>query len=76
MEVIEYQTSAERKPYVEWIRDLKDRQGVAVIRNRIKRLRMGQFGDHRSVGGGVWELRIFFLVRVIVFTTFWMVNAW
>src|ERR1019366_8273050 len=60
MEVIEYQTSAERKPYVEWIRDLKDRQGVAVIRNRIKRLRMGQFGDRRSVGGGVWELRIFF----------------
>jgi len=60
MEVIEYQDSTERKPYVKWIRELKDRQGVAVIRNHIKRLRMGHFGDHRSVGDGVWELRIFF----------------
>ena len=60
MEVFEYQTSSGRRPYLEWIRQLKDRQGVFVIRNRIKRLRLGQFGDHRSVGNGVSELRIFF----------------
>ena len=60
MEVLEYQTATGRKPYVEWIRRLKDRQGVGIIRNRIKRLRLGQFGDHRSVGYGVLELRIFF----------------
>ncbi len=60
MEILEYQTENGRRPYVEWIRGLKDRHGAAVIRNRLKRIRLGQFGDHRSVGAGVWELRIFF----------------
>jgi putative addiction module killer protein len=59
MEIFEYQTSSGRRPYLEWIRQLKDRQGAAVIRNRINRLRLGQFGDHRSIGDGVWELRLF-----------------
>ena len=60
MDVLEYQTSGGRRPYVEWIRRLKDRQGVAIIRNRIKRIRLGHFGSHRSLGGSVWELKIFF----------------
>ena len=38
----------------------KDKLGAAIIRNRVRRLRQGHFGDHRNVGDGVWELRIFF----------------
>jgi putative addiction module killer protein len=60
MEVYEYQTASGRRPYLEWIRQLKDRQSAFVVRNRIKRLRLGQLGDHRHVGSGVFELRIFF----------------
>ena len=60
MNVLEYQTANGQRPYQEWIRNLKDRQGVRIIHVRMARLRLGMFGDHRYVADGVWELRIFF----------------
>lgn len=58
--ILEYQTPTGRRPYVEWMRKLKDRQGAAIIRTRLNRVRLGQFGSHRSVGEKVWELKISF----------------
>ena len=58
--ILEYQTPSEKRPYVEWIRELKDRQAAAIIRTRINRVRLGQFGSHRNVGDKVWELKISF----------------
>jgi putative addiction module killer protein len=37
---------------------LRDVQGRARIRVRLDRVRLGNLGDHRSVGAGVQELRI------------------
>ena len=37
---------------------LRDVAGRAIIRARINRVRLGNFGDCKSVGGGVLELRI------------------
>jgi putative addiction module killer protein len=34
--------------------------GRALIRKRINRIRLGNLGNNRSVGGGVWELKIDF----------------
>lgn len=45
-------------PFEDWIRSLKDKSFLARILNRIDRLRLGNFGDCKSVGGGVFELRI------------------
>ena len=42
----------------EWLSKLKDRQAVARIAARIDRLAGGNPGDVRSVGGGVYEMRI------------------
>ena len=42
----------------EWLNSLKDRQGLARIAARLLRLENGNFGDCKSVGDGVWELRI------------------
>ena len=43
----------------DWLRRLKDRQGRGRILTRIARIRdRGLFGDVRSVGGPVRELRI------------------
>lgn len=46
-------------PYVEWLETL-DIKNQARINNRIERLKDGNFGDHRSVGEKLFELRFFF----------------
>ncbi|MEK6543039.1 MAG: type II toxin-antitoxin system RelE/ParE family toxin [Elusimicrobiota bacterium] len=56
--VIIYKTRTGVEPYVEYVDSLKDREGAAKIRARVTRAALGNLGDHRSVGGGVIELRI------------------
>ena len=41
-----------------WIGGLKDRMGQAVITARMRRLSVGNFGDCKPLGNGVFELRI------------------
>ena len=41
-----------------WLRKLRDLQALARIQIRIRRLSLGNFGDVKSVGEGVSELRI------------------
>jgi putative addiction module killer protein len=44
--------------YQEWLDALRDRQAKIAIIRRVARLEMGLAGDHRSVRGGVQELRV------------------
>ncbi len=46
------------EPYADYVDSLKDRPGAAKIRVRVTRAELGNLGDHRSVGGGVFELRL------------------
>ena len=41
-----------------WLRRLRNRRTKVRIAARIERIEDGNFGDHKSVGGGVSELRI------------------
>lgn len=45
-------------PFNEWLASLQDGQARARIRTRINRVRVGNLGDCKPVGGGVLELRI------------------
>jgi putative addiction module killer protein len=47
-------------PFLEWLRSLKDGRAVGIVRARLNRIRLGNLGDCKSVGGGVHELRIDF----------------
>ena len=47
-------------PFSEWLSSLKDGRAVGIVRARLNRIRLGNFGDCKSVGGGVDELRIDF----------------
>lgn len=53
-----YQTEDGSVPFDEWLADLRDVQARARIRARLARVQAGNFGDCKSVGDGVQELRI------------------
>lgn len=57
-EVEVFQTEDGRSLFPEWLRGLKDRSAGARIRARLARLRLGNYGDTNSLGGGLHELRI------------------
>ena len=44
--------------FLRWLTRLRDKWAQAQILVRIDRMEEGNFGDHRSVGGGVSELRV------------------
>ncbi|MEG3087076.1 type II toxin-antitoxin system RelE/ParE family toxin [Sphingomonas sp. PB4P5] len=45
--------------FADWLNNLRDRAGRARILARVRRLADGNSGDAKSVGDGVFELRIF-----------------
>ncbi len=45
-------------PFADWIASLKDARTAGIVRARLNRIRLGNFGDCRPVGGGVEEVRI------------------
>ncbi len=55
--VIEIRRTAE---YESWFKKLRDRKARSRITSRILRLSLGNFGDIRSIGEGVSELRIMY----------------
>jgi putative addiction module killer protein len=46
--------------YRRWLRDLKDKRSKTRIAARMRRVEQGLFGNTRSVGGGVSELKFDF----------------
>lgn len=46
--------------YDDWFDSLKDTQGKARIKARLRRVELGNFGDAEPVGDSVSELRFFF----------------
>jgi putative addiction module killer protein len=45
-------------PFDDWLENLEDDFTVRRVLSRLTRIRDGNFGDHKSVGDGVYELRI------------------
>jgi len=57
-ELLAFRTSDGRIPFNEWLDELHDQNIVARILARLARVRRGNLGDVRSVGEGVFELRV------------------
>ena len=59
-ELVEYETENGKSPFSEWLSRLKDISARAIIRKRLNRIRIGHFGNTRSIGDSVFELKIDF----------------
>ena len=58
MDLRYYQARSGRRPFVEWLEALTDRQVRARIEARLAVVAAGSLGDTKPVGNGVMELRI------------------
>jgi putative addiction module killer protein len=58
MEIRHYLTAAGRDPYQEWLDKLKDLTGRVAIQRRVDRVATGNFGEHKALQEGVWELKM------------------
>jgi len=53
-----YRTVEGKRPFQDWFDRLRDRKAQQRIDARLARVRLGNFGDSKSVGEGVLELRV------------------
>lgn len=44
--------------FIDWLQGLRDERAQVRIATRIERVQEGNFGDHKSVGHGVSEMRV------------------
>ena len=58
VEIRHYVSPAGKDVFDEWLSELADARAQAKIVSRINRLAAGNFGDCKSLGHGLWELRI------------------
>ena len=47
----------ETEQFAQWLNGLKDRTTRARLQLRLRKATLGNLGDHKSVGGTVWEMR-------------------
>jgi putative addiction module killer protein len=57
-EVRHYLTSDGENLFLSWLKGLRDPKAKVAAIRRTNRIEQGNFGDHKSIGEGVWELRL------------------
>ncbi len=53
-----YLTEKGEKPFGNWLDGLRDIAARNTVRIRLDRVRLGNLGDNRTVGNGIYELKI------------------
>jgi len=58
VEILKYTDPTGRSPFERWFARLRDEAARAAVLIRLRRLALGLAGDTKSVGAGVFELRV------------------
>ncbi len=58
--LISYIDSKGKCPFEDWLSSMKDIKARAIVRSRLARVRLRNFGNCEPVGRGVLELKIYF----------------
>ena len=53
-----YQLPNGNDPFTEWFNAIRDTRAKERIRARLQSVKLGNLGEHKFVGDGVWELKI------------------
>ena len=66
-----YVTKNNKKPFIDWLESLKDKRMRYRVKERLDRVSLGNLGDHKFIGKGVYELRLgfesdFLLARLFI----------
>ncbi|MCK4870439.1 MAG: type II toxin-antitoxin system RelE/ParE family toxin [Gammaproteobacteria bacterium] len=56
-EIRYYITQTGKTPFITWLKNLKNSLVKHRLQERLDRVAMGNFGDHKSLSGGIYELR-------------------
>lgn len=57
-QIVFYETQDSRIPFDEWLKSIRDTRTKTVITTKLRRIKLGNLGDYKSVGKGVCELKI------------------
>jgi putative addiction module killer protein len=57
-EIKHYLSEQGKDVFLDWFRKLRDLSAKIDVDRRIKRIELGNFGDHKFCRDGVWELRV------------------
>lgn len=57
-ELVLLELASGRSPFEDWLMTIKDKKIRYAVDARLSRIRAGNFGDHKSLGEGVFELKI------------------
>ena len=55
-----YQTSSGKRPLIEWLENIRDGKTRERIKRQIHKVELGNYGDWKPVGDGVYEIRLHF----------------
>lgn len=55
-----YRDESGKEPFIKWLESINDIKIRARIKNRLRRIELGNFGDYKLVGQGIFELRLCF----------------
>lgn len=69
MRVVIYVDDQQLSPFEFWLTSLQDKVIKERIFTRLDRIAEGNFGDHKFISDGVWELRMNFDIKKAV--VFW-----
>ncbi|MCG2689846.1 type II toxin-antitoxin system RelE/ParE family toxin [Candidatus Parcubacteria bacterium] len=56
--LLTYKDKNGREPFEEWLNSLNNQKTQSIILNRLNRVSLGNFGDCRNLGQGIYKLRI------------------
>lgn len=57
-EIVLYQKEDGTRPWIDWFSTVRDMKARLAMTRRIERMKAGNFGDHKALKQGLFELRV------------------